>query len=61
MKFGLGKGQVFSWGAGIHGCLGHGNLRDRYSPLMIDEPLRGVNIVQIACYENHSAAISGKH
>jgi alpha-tubulin suppressor-like RCC1 family protein len=53
-----GKGQVFSWGAGTHGCLGHSNLRDRYSPIMIDDPLRGINIVQVACYENHSAAIS---
>ncbi|XP_019854073.1 PREDICTED: ultraviolet-B receptor UVR8-like [Amphimedon queenslandica] len=52
------KGQVFSWGAGPQGCLGHGNLRDRYSPLMIDGPLRDVNVVHVACYENHSAVIS---
>lgn len=51
---------MFSWGAGPQGCLGHGNLRDRYSPLMIDRPLRDVNVVHVACYENHSAVISGK-
>ena len=27
---------------------------------MIDGPLRDVNIVNVACYENHSAAISGR-
>ena len=59
-SFSSGKGEVFSWGAGTHGRLGHGNLRDRYSPLMVDAPLRGLDIVQIACYEYHSAALSGK-
>ena len=51
---------MFSWGAGTHGRLGHGNLRDRFSPLMVDTPLRGLDIVQIACYEYHSAVLSGK-
>ena len=28
-------GEVFSWGSGKYGRLGHGNLRDRFLPLMI--------------------------
>ena len=51
--------MVFTWGAGANGQLGHGNLRDRYSPVMIDKPLRGLEIVHISCYEYHSAALSG--
>ncbi len=54
-----GDGRVFSWGSGNFGHLGHGNLRDRYAPLWVDKPLRGINITNIACYECHSAAISG--
>ena len=29
------QGEVFSWGSGKYGRLGHGNLRDRFLPLMI--------------------------
>ena len=31
------QGEVFSWGSGKYGRLGHGNLRDRFLPLMIGE------------------------
>lgn len=55
----LGDGRVFSWGSGNYGHLGHSNLRDRYAPLWVDRPLRGVKVTDIACYECHSAAISG--
>ena len=58
-SFCLGDGRVFSWGSGNFGHLGHGNLRDRYAPLWVDRPLRGITITNIACYECHSAAISG--
>ena len=55
----LGDGRIFTWGAGHYGRLGQGNLRDRYSPLWVDNPLRGIHITHIACYDSHSAAISG--
>lgn len=50
-------GEVFSWGSGRYGRLGQGHLRDRFSPLMIDRPLRGRDVVQVACHEFHSAAL----
>lgn len=51
------KGEVFSWGSGQYGRLGQGHLRDRYSPLMISEPLRGKQVQLVACNEYHSAAV----
>ena len=51
---------MFSWGSGRYGRLGQGHLRDRFSPLMIDRPLRGRDVVQVACHEFHSAALCGK-
>lgn len=54
------SGEVFSWGSGFYGRLGHGNLRDRFSPLMIGAPLRGQAVTYIACHEYHSAAVCGE-
>ena len=53
-------GEVYSWGSGFYGRLGHGNLRDRFSPLMIGAPLRGLAVTYIACHEFHSAAVCGE-
>ena len=53
-------GEVFTWGSGTYGRLGHGNLRDRFSPLMIGVPLREIGVTFIACHEYHSAAVAGK-
>ena len=53
------SGEVFTWGSGSYGRLGHGNLRDRFSPLMIGGVLRGVGITFIACHEFHSVAVAG--
>ena len=58
--FMTGVGNVYAWGAGEYGKLGHGNLRDRYSPIMVDTPLREVEVVHIACGEHHSAALSSE-
>ena len=55
------SGEVFSWGSGFYGRLGHGNLRDRFSPLMIGAPLRGQAVTYIACHEYHSAAVCGEY
>lgn len=51
---------MFSWGSGRYGRLGQGHLRDRFSPLMIDRPLRGHDVIQVACHEFHSAALCGE-
>ncbi|XP_065839142.1 uncharacterized protein [Oscarella lobularis] len=49
-------GEVFSWGSGANGRLGHGNVRDRYLPIMIGE-LRGMDVQSISSHEHHSAAV----
>ena len=55
----VASGEVFTWGSGSYGRLGHGNLRDRFSPLMIGGVLRGVGITFVACHEFHSLAVAG--
>lgn len=49
--------QVFSWGNGTFGALGLGTWDSAASPQRIDR-LWSSGIVQVACGENHSAALS---
>jgi len=52
-------GEVFSWGEGTYGQLGHGPAVTIYTtPLALGPPLKGLNIIQIACGSNHSAALA---
>lgn len=51
------EGQVYSWGEGDDGKLGHGNKVSFDQPLLV-EALLGIEIVDIACGGHHSAAIS---
>lgn len=48
--------QVFSWGYGEDGQLGHGNQLDSQSPKEI-EVFRGQNVTSIDCGHSHSGAI----
>ncbi|XP_057857304.1 uncharacterized protein LOC131066540 isoform X2 [Cryptomeria japonica] len=52
-----GSGEVYSFGQGTFGALGSGNREISSTPIHIDE-LWGLGIIQIACGENHSAALS---
>ncbi|KAH9314061.1 hypothetical protein KI387_022688, partial [Taxus chinensis] len=52
-----GSGEVYSFGQGTFGALGSGNMESYSTPVQIDE-LWGLGIIQIACGENHSAALS---
>ncbi len=54
----IATGELYSWGSGIFGQLGHGNLRDRFSPLMVGMTLRGVAVTQVACHDYYSAAVT---
>ena len=56
----VATGEVYSWGSGIFGQLCHGNLRDRFSPLMIGVTLRGMAVTQVACHDYYSAAVTGE-
>lgn len=49
--------QVFSWGEGNEGNLGHGNTQSLEKPRMI-EALKSKKIRDIACGSSHSAAIT---
>ncbi|KAL6498088.1 Ultraviolet-B receptor uvr8 [Orobanche gracilis] len=49
--------QVYSWGWGDFGRLGHGNSSDLFSPQPI-RALQGVRIKQIACGDSHCLAVT---
>ena len=51
-------GQVYSWGGGSRGQLGHGTVTNEDSPRLV-MALDGMKIVKIAAGGWHSAAISG--
>ncbi|KAF3680726.1 putative microtubule-associated protein RP/EB family member 1B-like [Capsicum annuum] len=54
------QGEIFSWGEGLSGRLGHGVETDTSSPKLIDT-LCGLNVTSAACGDYHTCAttISG--
>ncbi|WCJ21272.1 Regulator of chromosome condensation (RCC1) family with FYVE zinc finger domain [Euphorbia peplus] len=51
------QGEIFSWGEGSGGKLGHGAEFDVPNPKLIDT-LAGMNIESVACGENHTCAVT---
>lgn len=51
------SGQLFSYGCGSRGQLGHGTIENQEVPLLL-EALDGIHIKSISCGGWHSAAIS---
>ena len=51
-------GNVYTWGTGNKGQLGHGNLESQKLPTMIGV-LSTLNIVSVSASESHSACLSG--
>ncbi|GAB6021505.1 E3 ubiquitin-protein ligase herc2 [Chamberlinius hualienensis] len=51
------QGDVYSWGEGDDGKLGHNNRTSYERPKLIDS-LRGKNVIDIACGGAHSACIT---
>ncbi|WMV29485.1 hypothetical protein MTR67_022870 [Solanum verrucosum] len=49
--------QVYSWGWGDFGRLGHGNSSDLFTPQPI-KALHGIRIKQIACGDSHCLAVT---
>ncbi|KAK4859474.1 hypothetical protein QYF36_008090 [Acer negundo] len=50
------KNEVYTWGKGANGRLGHGDVEDRKSPTLV-EALKDRNVKYIACGSNYSGAI----
>ena len=48
-------GQVFSWGMGERGCLGHGNEQDLHTPKLV-EALQAMRVVGVAASVDYSLA-----
>jgi alpha-tubulin suppressor-like RCC1 family protein len=56
--FAIGEdGELFSWGEGESGLLGHGDTQDQHSPKRI-EALRGVRVRSVAHGEYHAIALA---
>ena len=51
-------GRVYSFGQGTFGQLGHGNREHAYTPTLIEAPLEGKCVVQVACGAGHSMALT---
>ncbi|PWA60109.1 Brevis radix-like domain-containing protein [Artemisia annua] len=50
------KNEVYTWGKGANGRLGHGDIEDRKSPTIV-ESLRDRHVKYISCGSNYTAAI----
>ncbi|XP_043204412.1 E3 ubiquitin-protein ligase HERC2-like [Amphibalanus amphitrite] len=53
------EGEVYSWGEGDDGKLGHGNKSSCERPRLI-EALRDKRVVQVACGGSHSACVTAE-
>ncbi|CAL9145512.1 unnamed protein product [Musa hybrid cultivar] len=50
------RGEVYTWGKGANGRLGHGDFEDRKTPTLV-EALKDRPVKQISCGSNFTAAI----
>lgn len=53
------KNEVYTWGKGANGRLGHGDIEDRKTPTFV-EAVKNRHVKQIACGSTFSAAICHK-
>jgi alpha-tubulin suppressor-like RCC1 family protein len=53
------ENECYSWGRGVEGQLGNGDIRNQVSPVLIPT-LTGLNIVEISCGALHSCAVTDK-
>jgi RCC1 and BTB domain-containing protein len=51
------NGDLFTWGGGMYGKLGHGNEAGHSTPKHV-EALAGLNVSQVACGSRHTAIIT---
>ena len=55
----LDSGELYTWGYGSNGRLGHGDQGDQLVPLRV-EGLKDVKIIHASCGGYHTAAVSGR-
>jgi len=53
------NGDLFTWGGGMYGKLGHGNESGHSTPIRV-EALVGLSVVDIACGSRHTAVVTNK-
>ena len=51
------KGEVFTWGRGINGQLGHGSILNEDTVRYVSA-LNSIHVVDIACGESHTIALT---
>ena len=51
------SGELFTWGGGMYGKLGHGDENGHAVPLLV-AALRGVSVVQVACGSRHTIVLA---
>lgn len=51
-------GQLYTWGEGLFGALGHGSCDRQFTPRLV-EALDGMTVLHAACGLSHSAAVVG--
>ena len=49
-------GELYTWGGGMYGKLGHGNETGQPKPLLV-QSLRGMPIAQVSCGSRHTLAL----
>eukprot|EP00536_Pseudo-nitzschia_multiseries_P017830 jgi/Psemu1/264537/estExt_Genewise1Plus.C_18540006 len=52
-----GNGDLYTWGGGMYGKLGHGNEAGHSTPKRVDA-LKGLTVSQIACGSRHTAIVT---
>eukprot|EP00742_Colponemidia_sp_Colp-10_P002931 GILJ01003128.1.p1 GENE.GILJ01003128.1~~GILJ01003128.1.p1 ORF type:complete len:794 (-),score=80.20 GILJ01003128.1:478-2859(-) len=53
------RGQVYTWGWGLNGQLGHGNEQNQEEPRVV-EGLKNYPVMHIACGDTHTAAVTSE-
>ena len=51
------RGDLYSWGLGAYGQLGHGDAGDKHEPTLVEGVL-GYNVTSTSCGLYHSAAVT---
>jgi alpha-tubulin suppressor-like RCC1 family protein len=51
----LKQGELYTWGKGIDGQLGHGNSKNLFSPMKVQ--VLGQNVEHVSCGVNHTIVV----